>query len=77
MAPLANCACQEDRSQRDCQKPPQSEGPHFSAVQLRRGDVNRQTAGKQADRQEDWNVEDIARLRTRDALADVENVGDN
>src|SRR5215469_16652269 len=75
--PLAKCACEEDRSQGDGQKPPHREGTHFPTPQQLQRIVDRQTAGKQADGEEDRNTEDILRLGSGNALADVKHVGDD
>ncbi len=63
--PLAKRAQQKDRSQCDCQKPPQAEGNYSPAPQQSHGEVNRETARQQTNRQEDRNMQHIARLRVR------------
>ena len=77
MAPLATCACEEDRSKGDRQKPPERERAHFPTSQKLQREVNCQTARKQTDRKEDRYVEDIPWLGPRNALADIESISDN
>src|SRR5262245_4003633 len=75
--PLPKCACEECRSQCDGQKPPQRERTYSPISQQLQRKVDRQTAGKQADGEEDWNVQDIFRLGSGKTLADIKDIGDN
>ncbi len=75
--PLAGCAAEEDRSECDREKPPQHEGAHSRAAQRGHRKVDGQTAGEQTDREEDRGVEHLLGQRARQALADVEEIGDD
>src|SRR5271156_286822 len=77
MAPLAKRGRQKDRSQQDGQEPRKTKRKHPPGPQQFHGNVDCQAAGEQTDRREDRKLENIVRLRSSKALADVENIGNN
>src|SRR5580692_6011528 len=77
LTPLSQRAQQKDRSQGDCQKPPEAKGNDSPAPQQSHGEVNREAARQQTDRQKDRSMEHLARLRSGNILADIKDVGDD
>src|ERR1700738_3377643 len=74
VAPLARCTIEKDRSERKRQKPPECEGANLSPLQRLHGKVNRQTARKQTNGEEDRGMQHLFGCRPRQTLTDVKEV---
>src|SRR5262249_18071760 len=75
--PFPPRAEQKRSPERDRRKPQRDERPARAALQRRAGKLDRETAGKQARREQDRRLQHLARRRPAEALAHVVEVGDD
>src|SRR5713226_9451031 len=75
VAPLTSCAGEKNHSEGECQKPPQCEGTNLCALQRFHGELNRQTARKQTNREEDRDMQHVFGHGPRQTPADVKKIG--
>src|SRR5215813_10629484 len=74
--PFHGCECYEYCSQSNSREPPEPERSRI-APETTLGEHNCETARKQADCRYDWHREHICRIRTRQALAEIKNIGNH
>src|SRR6516162_5157693 len=75
--PFTRCAVKKGGPQSKRPEPPVAEGSDTTLPDRLDGEVNRQTARKQADRIKDWCPQNVFRHRPRETLAGVEQVRDD
>src|ERR1700688_1231749 len=74
VVPLASCASEKSRSKGECEKPPQCEAADLGALQRFDGEVHRQTARKQTNREENRGMQHVFRHWASETLADVKKI---
>src|SRR5260370_16680582 len=75
VAPLTSRAGEKKRSKCERQKPPQSEGANLLFLPRFPGPVNRETARKQTNREEDRDIQHVFGRGPRQTPADVKKIG--
>src|SRR5262245_49351445 len=75
--PFTGGSVEERGTKRDRRHPEAAETSNVRLAKGLDGEVDGDAAREQTNREEDWNLESLLRHRSREALADVENVGDD
>src|SRR5208282_1865210 len=73
--PFGGGSIHESGTQRDSREPPRAESSHATPAKRSHGQVNRQTAGEQANRVKDRDTENFLWCRPRQAFTNIEKVG--